>query len=557
MRASGTCERWVGGITSFAGPRGVGVRTLAGRVMFAEHRPQPDRSDPRRLVIPTYFERADHFFARFVSENGAEVLDRGTGRVLGSIPTSIWEGGKLMLGANHLFLTTTGERLAEREPGGRIVWEALGLPSGLIDVGSVPVRQSGLTYGLDVIRHNPNPDEKTDYLQVKVLFSRLRLGFDDLPGKRVDVRASLPHRIRQLQHPDPVVRGRATDLLVHEMGEAAAPALPALVANYAVYLARRGEAETAWPYYDPFKAIQAVAGKDRVELARKFRTDGRPLVRAGALLLMSNATQCSPDFSSEERFAAAKAALSDPSPDVRRAALEVLRTDTQKQGEEFCRLLLPMLADTVRPTEGSILPATEAARGLACRNAVAPGVEHEIKPQTYERIIKGLCELVGHPNDELAEASLWSLGYVGAVSDRYAAAAVPALSRLLKDTDRPRLQLAGAWSMGALGSKGRPGVPYLMDTLRTDNSVKLRKTICNALMEIGPAASEAVPGLVDLIQTTPLWTEKATYLMVLEEIGPSAKQALQALRKLRESEAAAGNNKNVERIESVMEKIEK
>lgn len=117
---------------------------------------------------------------------------------------------------------------------------------------------------------------------------------------------------------------------------------------------------------------------------------------------------------------------------------------------------------------------------------------------------------------------------------------VPGLIKKLKDADA-KVRLAAAEDLGHLGAvkaaAARPAVPTLVEVVKKDSDVKVRKAALAALGKMDPDAKLVVPALVEMVKNDK--EEKSLRLAAITAIGgigPNAKSAAPVLDELRKKE---------------------
>jgi lysophospholipase L1-like esterase len=110
------------------------------------------------------------------------------------------------------------------------------------------------------------------------------------------------------------------------------------------------------------------------------------------------------------------------------------------------------------------------------------------------------------------------------------------LERALGDDD-PRIRVAAARALGALGKAASAAVPPLLRAL-FDKSENVRSSAAQALWRIEPSPKEAVPGLVAALRSPDPYV-RGFAAWALGNMGPDAREAIPALiEALREEEKA-------------------
>lgn len=125
-----------------------------------------------------------------------------------------------------------------------------------------------------------------------------------------------------------------------------------------------------------------------------------------------------------------------------------------------------------------------------------------------------------HQNPQVRVYAIQALGQIGAD----AGAAVPVLSRALKDTDKSVRQ-AAAQALNRLGKAAL--VPYLVQGL-SDPNPTIRYNSAHSLSRLGKDATAAVPHLIKTLQDEDMWV-RLTAAYALGGIGVDAAPAMSAL----------------------------
>ncbi len=105
-------------------------------------------------------------------------------------------------------------------------------------------------------------------------------------------------------------------------------------------------------------------------------------------------------------------------------------------------------------------------------------------------------------------------------------AAVPALTELLKHTDR-QVRVYAVSALEHIGSKAKSAIPDLMELLK-DKDADVRQAVAKSLGAIDPEAKTVVPMLTELLKDNH-WYVRWTAAWTLRKMGPKAKAAMPAL----------------------------
>jgi HEAT repeat protein len=546
---AGDCRRWPMGITTFAAHWNLGTRNMQGETRLISKN-STDSTLKNAGLRSGNFLKTDGFATWYYgyelgnSKPGqieikmAVSFDPSTGRQLNTDLKNMPAPEKLIVGSSQFLVDGKYRRVIERDSSGRLVWDCLGIPYGILSE-------------MQVLSFGKLHDE---YPQLKIVFPQLRMGFDDLPIQRIDLRASLKHRIEQLQDPNPWRRRAAAETLMEDFGEKALQAIPYLLSNYATYLARKTEYEKNWHCYDPSVAIKAICGKRCPAIVREYLNDERPLVRAGALLMMGNKTGNTTAFTTEERFAAAHRAIKDRSPDVRRAAAEAMLSGQITNQDEICDILCNSLTDNQLPLMGGVSTDVEAADSLT---GFLSWAGDKLKPETIVKLIKAFKEASSNSNSELARLSLIAMGRIGSLEGKYADAVLPALITALTNDKRPKVRGGAAWGLGYLGKNGQPAVLALTNVLIEPLSEDLFECVLNGIGGIGPDAAEAAPNLTLMLKEAKTSHNQLMLIIALGRIGPKAKEAIPIIKQIRIEAVEARDSSLTGVIDRALKEIEK
>jgi HEAT repeat protein len=104
---------------------------------------------------------------------------------------------------------------------------------------------------------------------------------------------------------------------------------------------------------------------------------------------------------------------------------------------------------------------------------------------------------------------------------------VPGLTKRLK-AGAEAVRLEAAEELAKAGPKAKAALPTLLDVLKTDSSIEVKRAAAKALGAIGPAAKIAVPALVEVLKERDLYTYP-TAAEALGNIGPDARPAVPEL----------------------------
>jgi HEAT repeat protein len=107
-----------------------------------------------------------------------------------------------------------------------------------------------------------------------------------------------------------------------------------------------------------------------------------------------------------------------------------------------------------------------------------------------EATIKALIDALADPDRNVRYCSIVAIETIGPA----AAAAVPSLIRLLKDSNDEGIRKAAARTLGAIGAAAKAAIPTLIEAL-DDKDLYVRFSAAHALGRIGPEAKAAVPAL--------------------------------------------------------------
>ncbi len=161
--------------------------------------------------------------------------------------------------------------------------------------------------------------------------------------------------------------------------------------------------------------------------------------------------------------AAARAAVADPDPGVRAAALGALA----RAGDLTVADLVAALAD----------PAAGVRRRAV---ALAPGVGG---PGSRSTLVQALAGATGDPDPLVVEGACWALG------ERRARGVTPALSALATGHDDPRCREAAVAALGAIGDP--EGLAAVLAATGDRPAVRRRATVALAAFD-GPEVEAAL-----------------------------------------------------------------
>ena len=95
----------------------------------------------------------------------------------------------------------------------------------------------------------------------------------------------------------------------------------------------------------------------------------------------------------------------------------------------------------------------------------------------------------------------WHAAYVLGTLGPKAAPAVPALHAVLdvKSGKNEYARSMAAWALGRIGPAAEPEIPFLIETMRLDEALAVRRSTAEALGNFGPAAKPAVSELLKML----------------------------------------------------------
>ncbi|GAB4137035.1 MAG: hypothetical protein Tsb009_04370 [Planctomycetaceae bacterium] len=190
-----------------------------------------------------------------------------------------------------------------------------------------------------------------------------------------------------------------------------------------------------------------------------------------------------------------KAALNDPDPEVREAALRALSDILPQPGsEEFEQIQRPSREVT----------------------------------QEFEQLVPNVLKFLDSPKEEIRKEAIVALGQMGP-------AAKNAVQILIQQIRNPgssdSLKGTAITALGNIGATAKAAIPTLIALLRIENpSHACRDRSMKALSRIGPASVPALIGLIEKEGTSVIVI--ARVLEVLRMIGPAAKSSTASLVKL-------------------------
>lgn len=228
--------------------------------------------------------------------------------------------------------------------------------------------------------------------------------------------------------------------------------------------------------------------------------------------------------------------LTDPNPDVRDKAVEVLAGWGSRAAPGVPRVLyhLRNVDPAIRTSAAEALArmgVASSANGLerACEDSDArvrawahAGLARiEGDCQEHMESVAGLLASGAAPDDAAA-----AMARMSCVNQDVVEVLVRALA---KDDDD--IRVAAAHAIGRIGPKAAAAVPALMAALGDEKNFRLRQAALVALARMGPKAATAVPMLTQVLEDrAPRFRELAA--IALGAVGSAARQAIGPLKKL-------------------------
>jgi HEAT repeat protein len=136
------------------------------------------------------------------------------------------------------------------------------------------------------------------------------------------------------------------------------------------------------------------------------------------------------------------------------------------------------------------------------------------------------------PQQDVREA----IAYAFEDDQRAGKAAIPILTRLLKDKERS-VVVEAAHALKTFGADAAPAAPALLEALKSEEST-IRIAAAGVLGKLDAAAKPAVPSLIAMLKAGDQW-ERGYTALALGDLGPIAKEAIPDLIKATQDREAA------------------
>lgn len=316
-------------------------------------------------------------------------------------------------------------------------------------------------------------------------------------------------------------------------------------------LIRRLQAENGPLHAKALGELGQRARESTPALLEAIETSKQWEVRHQAAIASSQILAATPDMDATEMVAVpAKAVESDPSPEVRAAAanllgqigraaaeaIPVLRAARTWEGAEGKGIVMAAAHAALLKIEwpDGDAPPGERTRGSVYgfirtlqteADAVAAEGLGKLGPGASEAV-PALVEALATKDDAVARSAAWALGRIGPRAQE----ALPAIKGALK-ADDAYVRITAAAALAKIDNAAIEPMPVLISALTTGQAGE-RVAAANAAAEIGPRAKGAVAALIAVLKNgTP--EERTASANALGTIGPNASPAAEALRSAR------------------------